>query len=148
MVDPRRLRLHREDGPALVLGASRQDYFWHGTRVPEAAVLRPESLTVAQVLEEPDIEARRVLVERYGIPRLLNDAAAERLAVDDWGTLWRLPLAGDEPIVMVEVLNSTPEPDGTFQDYWLRVPPRMTSPREAVLWTHGLPADAHPIVLS
>ena len=46
-----------------------------------------------------------------------------------------------EPVVMVEVLNSTPEPDGSFKDYWLRVPPTMETARQAVAWTFGL-ADA------
>ena len=39
---------------------------------------------------------------------------------------------------MVEVLNSTPEPDGTRRTYFLRVPPTMRTAREAVAWTFGL----------
>ena len=39
---------------------------------------------------------------------------------------------------MVEVLNSTPEPDGSRKTYFLRVPPRTRTAREAVAWTFGV----------
>ena len=32
-----------------------------------------------------------------------------------------MPVEGDEPIVCVEVVNRTPEPDGHFKHYFLRV---------------------------
>jgi hypothetical protein len=41
----------------------------------------------------------------------------------------------EEPILMVEVLNSTPEPDGSRKTYFLRVPPHMQTARQAVAWT-------------
>ncbi len=36
---------------------------------------------------------------------------------------------------MVKVVNSTPEPDGSFKDYFLRVPPTCQTALEAVAWT-------------
>ena len=36
---------------------------------------------------------------------------------------------------MVEVRNSTPEPDGAFKTYFLRVPPDIQTARAAVAWT-------------
>ncbi|MGW6422603.1 DUF6745 domain-containing protein [Nocardia sp. NPDC055053] len=62
---------------------------------------------------------------------------------DDTGILWRIALDGDEDVVMVEVVNSTPEPDGTNRTYWLRVPPTTRTAREGVAWTFGLAADAY-----
>ncbi len=55
----------------------------------------------------------------------------------------QLRLRGDvnesaEAIVAVEVLNSTPEPDGSFKRYLLRVPPAMQRARQAVAWTFGM----------
>ena len=41
---------------------------------------------------------------------------------------------------MVEVQNSTPEPDGSIKTYFLRVPPATRTAREAVAWTFGLGA--------
>ena len=38
---------------------------------------------------------------------------------------------------MVKVVNSTPEPDGSFKDYFLRVPPEIVRAKQAVAWTFG-----------
>lgn len=49
--------------------------------------------------------------------------------------------------VMVKVRNSTPEPDGSVRDYWLRVPPDLRTARAAVAWTFGLePTEYAPAV--
>ncbi len=48
---------------------------------------------------------------------------------------------------MVEVVNSTPEPDGSHRTYWLRVPPSTRTAREGVAWTFGLDSAAYePLV--
>jgi hypothetical protein len=48
---------------------------------------------------------------------------------------------------MLEVVNSTPEPDGSFKRYWLRVPPQMQTAREASAWTFGLTSKEYePLV--
>jgi hypothetical protein len=50
---------------------------------------------------------------------------------------------------MVELLNSTPEPDGSVKTYHLRVPPTMRTAREAVAWTFDVPAEQYaPLVES
>ena len=46
-------------------------------------------------------------------------------------------------VVMVEVVNSTPEPDGTSRTYWLRVPPATRTAKEGVAWTFGLTAETY-----
>ena len=73
------------------------------------------------------------MVERFGAERLVREGNAELVHEDETGRLWRRRStddrwSGEEPIVMVEVLNSTPEPDGSRKTYFLRVPPR-TGPR-------------------
>lgn len=62
---------------------------------------------------------------------------------DDCGELYRKELAGDEPLVMVRVVNSTPEPDGSFKRYMLRVPPTVQTAREAVAWTFDMPPEQY-----
>jgi hypothetical protein len=52
-----------------------------------------------------------------------------------FGTLYRRDIPGDEPIVILEVINSTAEPDGSWKRYWLRVPPQMQTAHEASAWT-------------
>ncbi len=43
---------------------------------------------------------------------------------DDFGTLYRYFLHGRD-LLMVKVVNSTPEPDGSFKDYFLSVHPEL-----------------------
>jgi hypothetical protein len=126
-------------------------YFWHGVMVPAFVVVRPDWITVDHIDRETNTEVRRVMIERYrhgqdinGAAAFLRDAGAERLDHDArFGTLWRRAIPGDEPVVMIEVVNATREPDGRFKRYWLRVPPDMTSARAAAAWTFGLPAEEY-----
>ena len=70
--------------------------------------------------------------------RIMRNRSARKIAQDGFGSLWRFENFDGEPLVMVCVRNSTPEPDGTFKDYWLRVPPHVVSPRQAVAWTFDM----------
>ena len=66
---------------------------------------------------------------------------------EKFGTLWRRELSDDEPIVMLEVVNATRERDGSSKHYWLRVPPTMTTAREAAAWTFDrAPEDYAPSI--
>ena len=138
-------RLHSESGPAIAYGDGVAVHAWHGTRVEGWIVDQPEGITVATIDAARNAEIRRVLVERFGAERLVREGGAELLDEDETGRLWRRPLtsnrwSGEEPIVMVEVLNSTPEPDGSRKTYFLRVPPSTKTAREVVAWTFGLGA--------
>ena len=48
---------------------------------------------------------------------------------------------------MVEVVNSTPEPDGSWKTYFLRVPPQMRSCQEAVAWTFNCSPDEYAVAV-
>jgi hypothetical protein len=116
--------------------------------VPAFVVVRPDWITVKHIDEETNAEVRRVMIERYrhgeetsGGAAYIRDAGGERLDHDErFGTLWKRNVPDDEPIVMIEVVNSTREPDGRFKRYWLRVPPKVTTARDAVAWTFDVPA--------
>lgn len=87
------------------------------------------------------------MIERYGQQRFLLDSGAEEIHKDTFGTLYCKQLAGDEAIVMVKVRNSTPEPDNSIKDYFLRVPPGTKTAQEAVAWTFGLkPKEYQPTI--
>jgi len=134
-------QLHAARGPAIVYPDGWAIWAWHGVRVPRWVIDNPERLTVARIQAQKRIDVRRAMIDRYGLRRYVQDAGALKIATDEYGTLWRCPLLGDEPLVMVEVCNATPEPDGSFRNYWLRVPPDVRTPREAIAWTFGV--DAH-----
>lgn len=46
-------------------------------------------------------------------------------------------------MALLDVVNSTPEPDGPFRRSALRVLPDQTVPRDAIGWTFGLPAGQY-----
>lgn len=147
-------RLHNERGPAIE--SDIEDlYFWRGVLVSEFVVMRPRQMTVESVDAEPDVEVRRVMIERYGDGGELSGPAAFMRAAggkpldydESYGTLWWRAMKEDEPLLLLEVVNSTPEPDGRFKRYWLRVPPDVSSAREGAAWTFGFrAADYAPTV--
>jgi len=134
-------RLHSDDGPSLQFADGYSMYCWAGVNIDPELVLNPTSLTVDRIESEPNIELRRVMIEKYGTARYIEDSGALVVAEDDCGVLLRKEIPGDEPIVIVKVVNSTAEPDGTYKTYFLRVPPYIAEPREAVAWTFGLDSD-------
>ena len=127
-------RLHCANGPALESDAEDL-YFWHGVFIPAFVVEHPETITVQQIEAEQNIEVRRVMIERYGQARYILDSGAKPVQSDDYGTLYRKEIPGDETMVFVKVANSTPEADRSYRDYFLRVPPEMRTAREAVAWS-------------
>lgn len=131
-------RLHHADGPALAFVDGFALHAWRGMSVPNDFLQQLAALTPAAIRAEENAELRRVMLESYGYDRYLAESGAQPVHRDETGVLWRIELEGDEPVVMVEVLNSTPEPDGTVRIYWLRVPPRTRTAREGVAWTFGL----------
>jgi hypothetical protein len=96
---------------------------------------------------EPNIERRRIMMEIFGFENYLRKSKRKVIHKDECGILYRKQVRGDEPIVVVEVINSSPEPDGTYKRYMLRVPPNITTARAAVAWTFGLsPSEYKPEV--
>ncbi|MBW1596680.1 DUF6745 domain-containing protein [Streptomyces sp. JJ38] len=136
-------RLDRADGPALAYADGFALHAWRGMPVPAGWQAELATLTPERVRAEENAELRRVMLEHYGYERYLSESDARPVHRDDTGVLWRIPLSGDEDVVMVEVVNSTPEPDGAHRTYWLRVPPQTRTAREGVAWTFGLEADAY-----
>jgi hypothetical protein len=146
-VGARELQLHHDTGPALLFADGWPVHAWHGVRVPAKVIEAPDTLTVGEITSYANVEVRRVMLERFGTERYLHDAGATQVCVDDWGTLWQADLPNDEPLVMVEVLNSSPEPDGTFKTYFLRVPPSVRTAHQAVAWTFGMnKSEYRPLV--
>ncbi|WP_236028728.1 DUF6745 domain-containing protein [Paractinoplanes lichenicola] len=140
-------RLHRGEGPAIEYPDGYALWAWRGMPIPTDLAAELPHLTADRIGAESNAELRRVMLEHFGYERYLQEAGARSLHQDDTGTLWFLPLTGDEPLVMVEVVNATPEPDGTSRVYWLRVPPSTRTAREGVAWTFGLtPEEYRPQV--
>ncbi len=128
-------RLHCDGGPAIVWPDGWGIYAVHGVRIPYALryiVEQREDITVAKIETESNVEIRRIMIDRYGPARYVQDSgatvvhelsAAHPLAGLRSARLLRKEFANDEPIVYVDLLNSTPEPDGCVKRYMLRVDP-------------------------
>lgn len=139
-------RLHSATDSAIKYSDGFEVYSWHGVTVPREVVLTPEKITVASIEAEANTEVRRVMIERFGEQRYLEESGAELQCEDRYGQLFRKVLPGED-FVMVRVKNSTAEPDGTFRYYYIRVPPTVSSAHEAVAWTFGLtPHEYNPDV--
>jgi hypothetical protein len=116
-----RARLHCADGPAKRYRDGWSIYAIHGVRVPAQVVMAPETLTVEQIKAEENAEVRRIMIDRFGAAKYLRaiDAKVLHQDTDQYGFARRLLSAdvGDvEPLVMVEVINSSPEPIGYQPD--------------------------------
>lgn len=133
--------LHADDDMSVKFSDGWGVYTIHGVSVPEKVMQRSYSLE--DIEAESNLEVRRIMIERYGLQKYLLEAQAVEIQADEFGTLYRKEQFGDEPLVMVQVRNSTPEPDGTFASYFLRVPPAMTTAKSAVAWTFGLGTDEY-----
>jgi len=119
-------RSHNLNGPAIKFRGDYRNcdvYVIHGIRVSKKIVDR--DYTVQDIDKESNVEVRRIMIELYGQEKYLLDSNASVIHSDDFGSLYSKPLNGDEPLMMVKVVNSTPEPDGSFKDYFIRVDPRV-----------------------
>jgi hypothetical protein len=150
-------RPHGESGPSHRWRDGWSLWHWHGVRIAEAQrhiVENPERITVAEIESETNAEIRRVMIERFGAARYVSESGAtvlDTLPADHalvglrTARLLRKQVADDEPIVYVDLLNSTPEPDGTTRRYMLRVDPnaydgdagRFTQAAAASTWRIG-----------
>lgn len=115
---------HCEDGPFKTWSDGTSIYSVNGVRVPAYVVDSPETITIKKIEEQPNVEVRRVMIDKYGKDKYIIDIGATLLHTDDYGSLYVKELPDDPaPLMMVKVVNSTAEPDGSFKDYYIRVDP-------------------------
>jgi hypothetical protein len=127
-------QLHHALGPAMSWPDGFRIHADHGRVVPGWVIESPQSITVAAIEAQSNAEVRRVMLERYGWARYIRDCGA--LVVDEvpedhptaglrGARLLRKELPGEpEPLVYLEMVNSTPEPDGTCRRYLERIDPK------------------------
>jgi hypothetical protein len=139
-------RLHCADGPAVAYADGWSAFAWKGVLVPRWIIARPELVTVRAIATAQDPQVRRCMIEVLTPERFIANGGASRVAQDETGILWRQRWRW-EAWAAVEVINGTPEPDGTFKHYFLQVPANMRSAREAVAWTYGLPEHRYRPVI-
>ncbi|CAN5711497.1 hypothetical protein BH10CYA1_BH10CYA1_06500 [soil metagenome] len=136
-------RLHCQDDAALQFPDGYKIFAWRGIPIPRDVIESPQSLTGQRIDQERNIELRRALIDKFGIANYLRETCAGIKDQTELGTLYLKQMPGDEPIALVRVKNSTSEVDGTYKEYFLRVPPTMKTVQEAVAWTFFLRPDQY-----
>jgi hypothetical protein len=120
---------------------------WRGVPVPDHVAFVPECIFAAEILDEPNVELRRIMIERLGLERFVRDCRAQVIDQDqDAGgqrQLLRIHFDSDEDLYCVAVCCPS-----TGHRYVLRVPPTMRTCSQAIAWTAGFanPDDYRPSV--
>lgn len=96
--------------------------------------LTGSEVNAKEIISLPNAEIRRAVVELVGYEKMIEDAEVVDESGD--GTLLRIPLQGDEDIVLVHVKDPS-----TTREYFLRVPPTMKTAKQARAWTFGFDAE-------
>lgn len=107
-------RPHNLNGPSHEWRDGWKLYHVHGVQVPGWIIECADRISIKSIDDETNAEVRRVMIEKYGQAKYLLNSGAKKVSQDDFGILYRRDLQDDEPIVMVRVLNNTPEPDGSL----------------------------------
>ena len=150
--------LHKDDGPAYItptritwyrngrkhgLDADKWgsiSYYYEGVRIPPHFYTKPESLSITEVLAHTNTEVRYVGIKIVGMDKVLESNRTTVIHKDEQKNQILFQIKGifEEPVSYVKVVNSTQEPDGTYKDYYLCVPPDMKTCQQAVAWTFRL----------
>ncbi len=113
-------RLHCETGPAVSWPDSPTCFYYlKGVQITEDILNR--RFTWKDIDAQSNSEVRRIMMDLYGPARYIKDAGIAPVHSDDFGTLYRRDNGDGTVFTVVKVVNSTAEPDGSFNDYWLRV---------------------------
>ena len=124
-------QLHADGQPAVQWSDSECYYFWRGTQIPQkyGAVLSLDWRS-QWLLEEPNAELRRVLIQGIGYDRIVQELEAVEL--DTWREYSLLMIYVDIDLEPIHLLKMTCP--STNHIHVLRVPPGLTSAREAIIW--------------
>jgi hypothetical protein len=126
-------RLHAEGEPAIQFTDDFRVYAYQGVRLPEPyGKLHPHQWRSHWLLEEPNAELRRILLQGIGYGRICQELDA--IDLDEWREYTLLEIEADvdeEPILLLK-MNC---PSTGFM-HVSRVPPDVDSAREAIQWVN------------
>jgi hypothetical protein len=136
-------QLHSPRGPALQYPGLQYptawSYFaWKGIEIPPWVIEQPERITLEAIGSERSMRVRRCIIEILSPARFVRMGGAMRVNEDDTGVLWRAVWRFGDAWAAVEVVNGTPQADGSPKHHFLQVPANLPTPRAAVAWSYGL----------
>jgi internalin A len=127
-------QLHAEAEPAIQFADGwHTGYYYHGVKIPEQyGKLHFSEWQPQWLLEEDNAEVRRVLIQVIGYDRICEELQAQVL--DSWQEYTLLCIAADVDVEPIHLLKMTCPSTGRI--HILRVPPEITSAREAIRWVN------------
>lgn len=105
----------------------------------QASIAEAEGLSPEEAFLLPNMTHRARAMGRIDMAKAVKSGLATMIKKDKYGKLWNIQMGDDltSTLAVVEVKNATKEPDGTFTNYYLRVPPTTTCPHQGVAWSFG-----------
>ncbi|MBD2449980.1 leucine-rich repeat domain-containing protein [Nostoc sp. FACHB-152] len=127
-------QLHAEAEPAIQFADGwHTGYYYHGVKIPEQyGKLHFSQWQPQWLLEEDNAEVRRVLIQVIGYDRICEELQAQVL--DSWQEYTLLCIDADVDVEPIHLLKMTCPSTGRI--HTLRVPPGITSAREAIRWVN------------
>lgn len=125
-------RLHAEGEPAIEFADGYRLYYYRGVNLPEQYWVHPHHWQARWLLEEPNAELRRVLIQGIGYSRICQELQATEL--DYWREYTLLRIENEVDIEPIYLLKMTCPSTGYI--HAMRVPPTVRSAREAISWVN------------
>lgn len=121
--------------------------FWHGVRLPND--IWSTQLTIEKISSEKNAEVKRTMMEIYGMDKYLDDCGANPIdqTIDQHGNPVELFMLPNSQLPIVRVVNSSPEPDGSFKNYVLTATKKVNRAVDALASLAGTTADKYIPVL-
>lgn len=125
--------LHAEGEAAIAFSDGYRLYFHHGVRLPEKyGQLHPSRWKSEWLLAEENAELRRILIREIGYGRICQELRS--VESDSWEEYALLRIENPQENEPICLLKMTCPSTGSI--HALRVPPDVTSAREAIRWVN------------
>jgi hypothetical protein len=147
-------RLHCDNGWAILYEDGWGIWEIHGIRVTEQIVMRPDTITVEDVMKEGNAEVRRVMCERMGWDRFVTESKLQLVheCQDPANAPHTLRLYDspeqffDVPVRLLLMVNGTPKPNGEVPRYGVTVPQEIDAADEAAAWLADVPVEQYRLL--
>lgn len=140
------------DEPVIVFHDDTEIYAVRNNPIRKEDIKRIKNPTINSILQERNMEIKSLMLRVFGVERYMKEGPLELVSRDRYGELYEVRVepkinivrrswernSDYLPIRVIKVINSSPEPDGTFKPYFLNVPREITTPHEGVAWTFNL----------
>ena len=139
-------KLHRSTGPA-VITEHGQMYYWRGLNISRYLWDACNSMTLQDVLSISNVELRRAIFEKVGFAKFEGVAKVLDIGKREFQGCALLQLQDsteqppDNKIKFLKLKNATPESNGHFKNYYVRVPPDISTVKGGVSWSFDVSED-------